>query len=127
MGYMIWQAGEQFSIAAEHKDDALAAVKAATTPGYAWVDTEGVQSARTLEEALRAWRWMGTSEDSGDISGIEFKGEKAGDDEILWSAIAPYVTSGSFIEMVGEEGERWRWKFDDGECREVIAKVVWDE
>ena len=63
----------------------------------------------------------------GNVTGISFHGDKMGEDYQMFQSIAPYVRSGSFIEMIGEDGEQWRWVFKDGKCREIIAKVSWEE
>ena len=61
----------------------------------------------------------------GNITEIEYVGEKLGRDFELFQKVAPFVRDGSFIEMYGEDGERWRWIFKNGKCREVTAKVTW--
>ena len=68
-------------------------------------------------------------DDDGNITDIEFLGEKLGDELTAFEKIAPYVRSGSFLKMHGEDDERWRWVFKDGKCREVQAtvKVTWEE
>ena len=39
---------------------------------------------------------------------------------------AQYVKNGSYIEFVGEEGERWKFLFENGSMRTVYARLVWD-
>lgn len=63
----------------------------------------------------------------GNIMDIEFIGEKLYDDFSIFQAIAPYVKDGSYIEMMGEDGEQWRWVFQDGECQEIKATVSWSK
>jgi hypothetical protein len=41
-------------------------------------------------------------------------------------AIAPYVEENSYIEMVGEDGDRWRWVFKNGKCEEKYPEVIWN-
>ena len=38
---------------------------------------------------------------------------------------APYINDG-YIEMSGEDGERWRWIFKDGKCEEKFPGIVWE-
>jgi len=33
--------------------------------------------------------------------------------------MAPFIKDGGFIEVHGEDNFYWRWKFNDGKCREV--------
>ncbi len=136
MGYCMSQNDSKFRIKASDKDLALRAIKALMAEkkgAFCWVDTATVQRSRTLTDAMKEWRWD-VEEDStdafgnkdGDIVHIAFSGEKAGDDLILFKAIAPFVESGSYIEMRGEDGAQWRWIFNDKTCVEKTAKVVWD-
>ena len=61
----------------------------------------------------------------GEIVNLEFDGEKSGDEDILFRAIAPFVESGSFIEMRGEDGCQWRCLFHKGELHEIYPEIVW--
>lgn len=92
---------------------------------YAWTDTAKLRAARTLEEFLEEFRWPAKVDEDGNITGLSFEGEKLGDDEVLWANLAGYVDDGSYIEMLGEDGERWRWRFENGSVRRQEAKVVW--
>jgi hypothetical protein len=129
MGYCMSQDESQFHIKASDKDLALRAIK--TLMGnkrgsFNWVDASTVKSSRNLTDAMREWRWDVEEDEAGDIVGITFAGEKAGDDLTLFKTIAPFVKSGSYIEMHGEDGTRWRWIFSEKTCVEKTAKVSWD-
>lgn len=82
----------------------------------------GIVLAKTKE-----WAYDFELDETGNVTGIEFLGEKVGEDYWMFQSIAPYVKDGSFIEMLGEDGEQWRWVFKDGNCREITAKVSWEE
>lgn len=124
MGYNMSQEGGRFTIKAANKTKAFRAIKALTGM-YAWVD-EGPYA--TLKAACEAWRWeLHENADTGDIDGISFTGEKLGDDEVLFNALAPYVERGSYIEMSGEEAALWRWTFNGKEMKEVYAEVSWGD
>ena len=58
------------------------------------------------------------------VIGISFMGEGYSDDIKLFNILAPFVESGSFIEMIGD-GETWRWVFDGTSCQEKHPKVEW--
>jgi hypothetical protein len=131
MGYGMSQTESKFRIHASDKAMALRAIKALTTEKkISWVDADTIKRCRTLAAAMSEWRWDIEEEEEadkdGDIIGIAFSGEKAGDDLDLFKAIAPFVVSGSFIEMHGEDGVHWRWFFTDKTCVEKTAKVSWD-
>lgn len=131
MGYCMDQGDTQFRIKADKKHAAWEATRpllqestkmggygysgGQTTRHYSWVDAADFQMSKTIEGVLEAWRWEPeVDEKTGDIVGVSFRGEKLGDDEVLWKAIAPFVESGSFIAMNGEDGGAWCWRFTDG-------------
>lgn len=81
---------------------------------YSWVRNPASTGFDTLAEALRSWRWHTTEEVDGSVTIDRFTGEKLGDDEILFEAIAPYVRGNGSIEMRGEDGAVWRYLFRAG-------------
>lgn len=93
---------------------------------YSWVDNKELAKADTVEKLFKAWRWSAIFNENGDIIAVEFDGEKLGDDEFFFQEIAPWVKAGSYVEMLGEDGDRWRWVFNDGKCKEKKAKIVWE-
>ena len=77
---------------------------------------------------LEAKGYIAELDDDGNIIDLEFHGDKlAYDEDQMFQAVAPYVKSGSYIEMDGEDGSRWRWKFQDGKWKEVMAKLTWPD
>lgn len=92
---------------------------------YSWVNNDYVES-NDIKEIFKCWRWHVDTDDQGNIESIYFEGQKLGDDEYLFKAIAPFVKDGSYIEMSGEDGALWRWVFKNGQCREVYATITWD-
>ena len=73
------------------------------------------------------WRWdIEENDRTGAVTDIWFAGEKLGDDETLFQAIAPWVKDGSFIEMMGEDGAFWKWVFQDGEVTTQYGTVVYE-
>ena len=140
MGYYIEQTDSKFFIPHTDFDKALTAIKAImysqdkmrggswgpdgkTERWYAWVNTDEVLQSQTLVEALDCWRWKARTDSFDNVCGIEFAGEKSGQDDLLFDAIAPYVESGSYVVMRGEDGEVWRWYFEEGTCVEQAGRV----
>jgi hypothetical protein len=119
MGYHISVSDSKFFIPADKKVAAMTAVRELGTGG--WVDEDFRQRA-TLERTLECWRWLLNSNDQGDIVGLDFEGQKLGDDEQLFRVLAPFVRPGSYIEVLGEEGYRWRWTFVEGEAGTVYLE-----
>lgn len=89
-------------------------------PHFSWVDTKIVLESKTLEDALEEIRYKPVFTPYGDIANVEFTGEKYGDEKIFFTALAPYVESGSCLSFEGENGTEWTWNFKDG-------KVVYKE
>jgi hypothetical protein len=142
VGYYSQLTQQKFRIKKENKDKALKAIYAlakdapkmgggswgprGTTRHFSWVVTNDFALAKTLEVALRAWRWDAEVDDAtGDIHSLEFTGEKLGDDSALWDAVAPFVEHGSYLQMAGEDGMEWRWVFNNGKMKEVHP--VWPD
>ena len=94
---------------------------------FSWVCTDEYKSAKTLEDAVKAWRWRVEVDDDEDVVGICFEGEKLGDDKHFLEAIAPFVRDGSWIEIDGEDDERWRWCFVGGEVRTTTPTITWPD
>ena len=127
MGYYMNQRDAIFTIKKDKQAKALKAVQALAKPSkikkggggswsggkqieqyYSWVNTEEFVSAKTLQDAMQAWRWDIHIDVDGNLVDIYFAGEKLGDDAILFEALAPFVEDGCYIEMSGEEGALWR-------------------
>lgn len=132
MGYYMSQTDCSFSMTKEDAEKALQAIKdlaGKETYGdhFSWVDTKRFLEAKTFKEATEAWRWSAEEDKEGNINGLWFQGDKSGDEDTLFDAIAPFVKEGSFIEMSGEDSTYWRWKFTGGKCIEVYGHVVFDD
>ena len=135
MGYDMWCMESNFRILKENQEKALEAIKelagkeTITGPWdshFSWVHTKDFLEARHVENALDAWRWTAEFDEHGDISGIDFDGEKLGDESVLFNAIAPFVVEGSYIQMGGEDQYSWRWVFVDNRCVEIPGKTTYN-
>lgn len=91
---------------------------------YAWVTDSEYVTAKTLPDALQAWRWHLIVNEEGDATELIFEGEKLGDDEVLLRAIAPFVESGELC-MRGEDGAVWKWEFRNKKLLEMQGRVVY--
>ncbi len=127
MGYLMYKSDANFKMKGARLPEALQALKAVAGGGeqWDWVTMRVVGDASTFEDAMRECRWDLDLDADGDVVGIDFVGEKLGDDEQAFSAIAPWVKHGSFIEMVGEDGDRWRWVFEDDAVKWVDPEISW--
>lgn len=64
---------------------------------------------------------------NGNITGVSLSSSPIGNDLPVFQAIAPYVRNSSMILFRGEEGERWKYIFQNGTCRKTSARIVWEE
>lgn len=127
MGYYITIPKVKFNIKAENKQAVIKAIKAlhgqesicdSSGPHFSWVDND-FYKLNTIEELFTEFRWKPTLAENGDIIDLKFTGQKWGDDEEFFKAIAPFVESNSYIKVIGEEGAKWYWLFKDGEFKTV--------
>lgn len=140
MGYYAEQVDSDFFVSAEMIPSLIEAVHKLAEDGtpsvrgsyvlmnnkYSWVRDDYIDSNNVVD-IFRYWRWDIDLDQEGNINRIRFAGEKLGDDEVFFKAIAPFVKSGSFIEMVGEDHAMWRWKFNDKRMKEIYPEVVWED
>ena len=140
MGYYITQRNCKFYIPAKNINSVMnALVELSTKPelmgGSSYSSAEGIKrhfafvdmtypKQKTLSAMLACWRWEAECDKEGAIIGLDFSGEKSGDDSALFNAIAPFVKRGSYIEMAGEDGNIWRWSFDGKVMKEIDGKVT---
>ena len=89
---------------------------------FSWINTEVVLGCETLETAMDEWGYSVEVDDEGNVTSISFNGEKIGQEEQLFRAIAPIVDEGSYIAMEGEDYAKWRWFFTKGTCVEQEGK-----
>ena len=134
MGYCIEMTESNFTIKRKNFDKALQSLKDVFVPEnmtcynyvngkkyphFSWVDTKTVLESKELGEALEEIRYAPTYNDDGDICDVEFTGEKYGDEEIFFNALAPYVESGSYLCFEGEDEDTWKWAFDNGKVKQI--------
>lgn len=92
---------------------------------FSWVDDIPEGGWEDLKQAFEAWRYHTYRHDNGDWSVGEFRGQKWGDDELLFKAIAPYVAEGSSVVCYGEDNNTWRYLFEGGQAIEEQGEVSW--
>ena len=107
---------------------------------YAWVDTDEVLNATTIEQLFLAWRYelshlRDVMDENGDVVknyylSIRDGEAKMGDEEVFFSTIAPVVYPESYLNAEGEDGSKWRWLWEDGKffVQDVLqVKVVYSK
>lgn len=91
-----------------------------------WIDKSDILQAETIEELFNAFRLELTFNEGKDIYEIDYmSGEKLGGYELdFYKCIAKFIND-SYIEYLGEDGEKWRYVFKDGKCEEKYPAEVW--
>ncbi len=128
MGYCISVDCDNFSFDVSKADEVLEAIRGGIANQKIteenWIDFNVLLHSRTVEEAFEELRFE-TRVENGKYY-LEFCGEKFGGyEESLFKCIASYVNDG-YLEYLGEDGDRWRYVFKDGDCKEVSPELVWD-
>ena len=85
-----------------------------TTKFFAWMP-EDLRTIPNAKEVFLALGFEVQDEDDGGILIFAYD-SKIGDEKWFFSAAAPYL-SGEF-EWTGEDGEKWKWMFEDGKMIE---------
>lgn len=93
-----------------------------------YVDHENVIRACKEDDLVKALfycRWK-SSEDASGITDVEFNQSKLGNDYEIFCAIAKYVQDGSYIVVEGEDKNRFRWRFTNGQCIEENGRFLYE-
>ena len=91
-----------------------------------WTSWESIKNCCSFEEVMAECGWEVYINEKGDYDAIIFINEKASNDIVILNAIAPYVEPNSYIQMQGEDGEIWRWVFEDGQVKEIYPTILWN-
>ncbi len=130
MGIKIFVLSSNVHIKKEHFTNVLASLpklQGQETTGspenrhFMWLPCCNLADVQTLKKMRALWRWPFEMNEDGDIDALFFTGEKRGDENLFFAAIAPYVSSGSEIVVLSEgdgEGYKvWRWLFNGQACQ----------
>lgn len=130
MGYCISVDSENFSFDKNKSNEILKSVKEAVQNKQItecrWTNANSLLYSDNITELFDEMRFEVFEKDQ-DIYGIDFFGEKYdGCEEQFFKAIAPHINDG-YLEYIGEDGDKWRYIFKNGECKEVYPKIIWEE
>lgn len=128
MSYYMNTIGCHFKLKKENIQKAWdALIEAVKDNEFDFVDRKELLNANTFTEAMSVARWSVHETETGDIDEIWFEYGEYNDNEIILKIIAPYVEKGCYVIMQGEDGDKWKWKFVDGEVIEINGHWVWDD
>lgn len=134
MGYCISLRDSSFRVPSDKKAAALGALRAmwqragGRAGHYAWMNGTSLSrgDCPTFEHGMAEWGYPVEVDDAGNVVGLSLANEKVGDEEAMFTAIAPFVDAGSYLEIGGEDGEVWRWAFDGSTVRTLAAVVSFE-
>ena len=96
--------------------------------GYAWVHYRQGGWPNLVEE-LQSWPFNAHQCPNGSVKMTSYRGEKWGDQEVLFRALAPFVRGKATIHVIGEEGNEYHYLFDSGaiarEHRNTERQLAW--
>ncbi|NES98692.1 MAG: hypothetical protein F6K32_26670 [Desertifilum sp. SIO1I2] len=83
-------------------------------------------SFATLMDALQAWSLESVQQADGSIEIVAYRCDKAGDESVLFDAIAPFLddSCNPRIDAFQDNNKHWRHVFIDGQHRQVPGKVI---
>lgn len=94
---------------------------------YSWVNTHDIQNAENVESLIMAFGWNYFLDDDGNITDVwKDGGQKLGQEDCLFAALAPFIKDESYIIMQGEDDLIWRWYFENGEMIEQVGKIIFN-
>ena len=89
-----------------------------------FIGRDDVEHLEELLEEQHGWEFFGN--ERGDITEINFIADKPMEKDIeVLKSIARYAKEDSFVELVGEDGFRWRWTIKGGEVWEMRPDIKW--
>ena len=138
MGYYVTTTEVDFVIEKDKCDAALAEMKringsefdhrkhggSSQEKWYSWMPAS-FDEISSIAHFFEMIGFEGNGEDSEGNFALGFYDNKTGDEDVFFEYLAPFVRSGSYVEWRGEEGEQWRWLFEDGKVTSQEAKIVW--
>lgn len=119
MGYDICQRDSSFCI---HRENFAGLVKTAIRRFPELFD-----EMSSVREIFREFDFEVYKGADGNLDDIIFTGEKAGSEDELFEAIAPFVEAGSSVSFYGEDGCIWQYCFDSKRCRNESPLLIWPE
>ena len=116
MGYQIYMREVDLRIRKENFEAALKALKEAFVSDRTW--TEHLKS---LEDAMSDFGYIPEYDEDGSINGFEYEGKCLRGDYEFWTALAPYVEEGCYLEV---EGVGFAQEFDQENNTQLVSIEV---
>lgn len=130
MGYCVEISESTFNFNIEKVDEIIETIKEFTkntTDKLRWIDKDDVLQSTNVIEIFSAFRLELVLDSTETKYIIDYmSGEKLGGYELdFYNCIAEFIND-SYIEYLGEDGEKWRYVFKDGKCEEKYPADIWE-
>ena len=119
MGYDIWQRDIVFCIRKEIFPELVKAVIRRFPDLF--------DEMSSVREIFKGFDFEVDKDAEGNLSDITFTGDRAGNEDALFEAIAPFVEPGSSVSFYGEGGSIRQYCFDGKQCRDKSPLLIWPE
>lgn len=119
MGFVIWQMESSFCI---RKEYFAGLVKAAIQRFPDLFD-----EMSSVRDIFKEFDFEVDKDEKGNLDDIVFTGDRAGNEDELFEAIAPFVEAGSSVSFYGEDNSIWQYCFDGKQCRNESPLLIWPE
>ena len=126
MGYCVSLVESNLKFKKEDANIILSTLKEfASNTSLMWADEHSILRAKNIKECFEEIRYPLI--ESGDFYKIDyFDGEKLGDEERIFNSIYKYIEKGSYLEYVGEDGDKFRLVFGVKGCKYKYPTLIWD-
>jgi len=98
-------------------------------PHWRWVNNENLLDCCENDNFIKVMEELGYAiydDIDNDAYKIDYMcNEKLGDDDNIFRVLASFISNG-YIELINDDGCRWRYVFNEGEMKEVYPKIIWE-
>jgi hypothetical protein len=91
---------------------------------FSWMDADYPSKCTTMEQVLQEVGFDPYFDYAGNLEALSYD-SKTGCEEIFLNALAPFMRNGSYINWRGEDGELYRYEFQDGQMRQLTGNVTY--
>jgi hypothetical protein len=81
---------------------------------FSWLPTD-LRTIPTLQEIFTEMGFEVWDNETDGLTIHNFPNNKSGQEELFAAAVAPFVNSGGYFIWDGEDGEYWKWVFNNSE------------
>jgi hypothetical protein len=127
MSYSVTQGESSFYIKEQDVKGALKALKDHIKLSQRYQHGSVATKWPHISLALKDLGFQTEYNEDGDLIKIYYESEKSWGEQDLLKCLAPFVQNKSFVEFLGEDGERWRYWFNEGKLWVQHPEISWGD